>query len=558
MRRKTHRVAPNLHNAVAAKKPTQKSELASRLQLAQLSAGSVTPVAPPSSVADEAEYYPQSARSSTTFQPGTVLVPRPQSARLAGTSQKKAFKALTQKATTQPDETSPAEASAATSCATSSDAPIGATVSSPRQPIAEIAKPAMATLARTAISQSRKFSKQRVSTATATDSGQTTSGENNSGSGDPIAAAKAAFLQRGAADPRFWRSNLESSALQISPLDDRRQTSCRIREELAKAISDSDAKLPITLNQDRDKMIQYKTIMLPVMRAVAKLSDATEALESEASRAFQRMLKYESELRTSQVGSVSHLRAEREGLIKVLVGSIHDMEAEVAELRGFLLEQKLELIAERESVVELEDILAFHKLRMEETAIAHKSELSRVNEANEKAQTEARAREADLRAQLKAEREKVARLIAEGEELERSREELSASLKGQLSDLAKEKEAQEKALRQEAARVEAEGRQRAGELSDQVQKLAMAKAEAEAEFQSNLEAKALKEAALKRRIQTINELQEKALGVESKPHTTGTPRSPNKNAARSRAALYAMSLERNGKRGEMLRQQHQT
>ena len=88
-------------------------------------------------------------------------------------------------------------------------------------------------------------------------------------------------------------------------------------------------------------------------------------------------------------------------------------------------------------------------------------------------------------------------------------------------------------MRQEAARVEAEGRQRAGELNDQVQKLAMAKAEAEAEFQSNLEAKALKEAALKRRIQTINELQEKALGVESKPHTTGTPRSLNKNAARA-------------------------
>ena len=67
-----------------------------------------------------------------------------------------------------------------------------------------------------------------------------------------------------------------------------------------------------------------------------------------------------------------------------------------------------------------------------------------------------------------------------------------------------------------------------------------------------------KEEALRRKIAKINEIQEKALGVETKPLTTGTPAPRNKNAARSRAMMYALSLERSGKRCEALRQQHQT
>ena len=98
----------------------------------------------------------------------------------------------------------------------------------------------------------------------------------------------------------------------------------------------------------------------------------------------------------------------------------------------------------------------------------------------------------------------------------------------------------------------------AGELSEHLEQLRQAKEQQEKALEEQLslekQQKAEQEAALKQQIGKLQEVQEKALGVATKPLSTGAPPPPNRNAARSRAALYSMAIARAKEEKRQLKQ----
>ena len=74
---------------------------------------------------------------------------------------------------------------------------------------------------------------------------------------------------------------------------------------MAKALSETEKKAPYTFKEDHDLIMQCKTAITPLIRAIPKLTEACEALEADGDAALWRLQAEQELLRSGQVGSGS-------------------------------------------------------------------------------------------------------------------------------------------------------------------------------------------------------------------------------------------------------------
>lgn len=123
-----------------------------------------------------------------------------------------------------------------------------------------------------------------------------------------------------------WRRSLHAKSMQLSTLVEAQHLSQRMREEMLRALGESEKKLPVAFNHVHDQMLQCKAAMMPVTKAIPRLLEAAHRLETEAVAAHERIRVNDIVLGRSQCGSASQLRGEREALISMLRSEIVDME----------------------------------------------------------------------------------------------------------------------------------------------------------------------------------------------------------------------------------------
>ena len=332
--------------------------------------------------------------------------------------------------------------------------------------------------------------------------------------------------------------------------------------------------MPYTFKEDHDLIMQCKTAITPLIRAIPKLTEACEALEADGAAALWRLQAEQELLRSGQVGTVQQLLSEREAAYTALRTELVEVEeghdfsvrallsrlAKEQEAHRATEERRAELDEERQDLSAQLDALkkdmailkVDHQVALEEERRRH----------HQVALEEERRRHARTRAELCAE---VGILKGELVLLERSSEQTAEELTGRLGALAIAKEQSESSLRDEAHAKEEAGKRLASRLTEALEGLKHAKADSERDLEGQLTQRAGEQAELLRKIGVMEKLQEKALGVgqpgggrsgagaaagvnAGPPPPAGpdtrNPMANDPHRSRTRATLYAMSVER--------------
>jgi hypothetical protein len=359
-----------------------------------------------------------------------------------------------------------------------------------------------------------------------------------------------------------WRSVLDSSSAELESLSGCLRLCAASREEMAWALGETEKKVPYTFKEDHDRIMQCKTAITPLIRAIPKLTEACEALEADAASALKRLRSEDALMLLGQVGTVRQLHYEREAAYACLSQELFEVdEGHSLSMRMLLSRLANEEAAHRETEerrAEMSEEVEALSAQLE----GLQKDMALLRADHQKALAEERKRHERTRTELTAEIRVLHGALAE---LEHSSEHTAETLTGRLTALAAAKEASEASLRDAAHATEEAGKRLASRLTGALETLQQAKEESERELGGQLTRKAGEQAELHRKLGLMEKLQEKALGVgqaaSGRPPTAGAkaagavpppppgpdtrnPMAGDPHRSRNRAALYALAVER--------------
>ena len=244
-----------------------------------------------------------------------------------------------------------------------------------------------------------------------------------------VAVAKRSGATAGPAVAWPWRSVLGTSSAELASLGERLRLCLSARDEMAKALSETEKKVPYTFKEDHDLIMQCKTAITPLIRAIPKLTEACEALEADGAAALWRLQAEQELLRSGQVGTVQQLLSEREAAYTALRTELVEVEEghdfSVRALLSRLAKEQEAHRATEERRAELDE----ERQDLSAQLDALKKDMAILKADHQVALEEERRRHARTRAELCAE---VGILKGELVLLERSSEQTAEELMGRL------------------------------------------------------------------------------------------------------------------------------